>query len=282
MPSHRALPQELVDQVIDELGGAYRDPDHGEGSDPRIEACEALHACALVSKNWTNRPRVYLFREVNVKGDEDGECPIPPPSLMPYVTNLKMQLHSERYRLFFSRNLLTPFYTAPITQFGIEDGVFATEARVCLVECITALSPTLQTVVFEYCVFSPHLITDIMLAHPSLKHLHLLGCDLKPVESNRSMIHLPDVLSKIPDLELRVSSEPMWEAHGRNIAAVAQLPMQFGRLDFDHISGQRATLATNGLIKASAGSLISLTVRLTACTSKILNRKNTTNCHWNI
>ena len=278
MSSHGGLPQELVDQVIDELANACLDPDRDKRSDHHIDAREALHACALVSKNWTGRSRAHLFREVNIKGDDDGLCLLPPPSLMPYVTNLKIQLRCQHYRLFPSRDLVTPFHTAPITHFGIEDGVLATEARVCLVECITALSAALQTVTFKSCSLSPRLINEIVFAHPGLGRLHLLSCDLEHIGPDRSTISLPWMRSKGPDLELRVVSELMWGVHDRNVTTVAQLPMQFGKLDFDHISGQFARGATNSLIKASAESLSSLTVHIISCTSRIPKRKDAANC----
>jgi len=282
MPPHRTLPQELVDQVIDELGDAYRDPDHDKRPDHRIVACEALHACALVSKNWTNRSRVHLFRDAKIRGDEDGLCLIPPQSLMPYVTRLKILLWCQYYRLFPSRDLLTPFYTAPVAYLRITGGVLATEAKVCLVECIAALSASLQTLVFKSCSLSLHLITDILVAHPSLKRLHLLHCDVKPVKSDHSVIPPLGMCSEAPDLELGDFSQPMWGGHDLAIAAVAQLPKYFGRLDFYHLHNPGVIHATNALIKTNAKSLSSLTVHIISGTSGILNHYHTTNCYRNI
>lgn len=276
---HRTLPQELVDQIIDEFGAAYRDPDHGKRSDHRTSACEALHACALVSKDWTGRSRMHLFREVKIRGDKDGLCLIPPQPLMPHIEKLKMQLECENYRLFPSPDLLTPFYTAPITCLGITGGVFATEARGYLMECIAALSATLQTVVFKSCSLSLYMITDIMLVHPGLKHLHLHACGLKPATADPFALPHPSERSETPDLELGVFSQPLWGGHDLTVAVVAQLRSRFARLDLDHVCGLGATRATNALIKASAASLSSLTVHILPCTSRIFNRKDTADCH---
>ena len=282
MSPHRTLPQELVDQIIDELGDAFRDPDYTKRSDHRINAYEALHACALVSKNWTGRSRAHLFREVKIRGDEDGLCLIPPQSLMPYIEKLRIQLRCQNYRLFPSPDLLIPFYTAPITYLGITGGVFAIEARACLAECIAALSATLQTVIFKSCSLSLHMIVDTVLAHPDLKRLHLHSCDLKPAKGDPFMPSRLGECSETPTLELGVFSRPLWGGHDLTIAAVAQLGSQFGRLNIDYIYGLGSARATNALLNASAASLSSLTVHIGSCTSRIVNRKDTTDFYSNM
>ena len=78
MPLHGELPQGLVDQVIDEFGDAYWDPDHNERSDNRIEACKVLHACSSISKNWTGRSRAHPFQVVKFRGDGEGLFAVPP------------------------------------------------------------------------------------------------------------------------------------------------------------------------------------------------------------
>ena len=276
MPPHRALPQELVDQIIDELGDAYRDPNHTKRSNHRINACKALHACALVSRDWTCRSRTHLCREVKIRGDEKGLCLVPPKSHIPYIEKLKIQLRYEDYRLFPSSNLLARFYTAPIAYFGITGGVFATEERACLAECIAALSATLQTVVFKSCSFSLKMIIDIVLAHPGLKRLHLYSCDLKPAKGGPFVLPRLGERSETPVLELGVFSRPFWGGHSPTVAAVAQLGNQFGRLNLDYIYAAGSVSATNALLNASAASSSSLTVHIFFCTSRIVNRRDTT------
>ena len=278
MSSHRTLPQELVDKIIDELGDAYWDLDHDKRSGHRIDACKALHACTLVSGNWTGRSRAHLFRAVKIRGDGDGLFLIPPKSLMPYIGRLKIHLGCQSYRLFPSPKLLKPFHTAPISYLGITEGVFTPDARACLVECIVALSPTLQTVIFKYCSLSLHLILDIVSAHPGLKRLHLLYCDLKPAGSDHPVT--PRLGPKAPDLELGVFFKSALGNHDLAMEAVAQLPNQFRRLDFDHMESPGVIRAANALIKTNAESLSSLKVHMVYCTSRILQQKgDTTNYH---
>jgi len=269
MPPRRTLPQELVDKVIDELGNAYREPDLIKYSRYRINAGEALHVCTLVSRNWTGRSRTHLFKEVKIRGDEGGLFLIPPQSLMPYIKKLKIQLHCKKYRLFPSPDLLAPFHAAPIACLELTGGVLAADARACLVEWIAEISATLQTVIFKSCSLSLSLILDTVLAHPGLKRLHLICCDFKPAKLDQPTIPLQG--TQPADLELGVFS-PYWGPdHDLTVAAVAQLPIQFHRLSFDHIQGRGMIRTTNDLIKANAGSLSSLTVYV--CTSWTVKRK---------
>ena len=91
MPSFRPLPQELVDKIIDQLGEDYWDLD--QCFEDRIGVVrQALHACTLVSKNWTGRSRAQLFKEVNLRADGGGSFPIPPGAIMPYITKLGVRL----------------------------------------------------------------------------------------------------------------------------------------------------------------------------------------------
>jgi len=76
---------------------------------------------------------------------------------MPYVEKLKIQLEFQDCRLFPSPDLLTPFHTAPITYLGITGGVLTTDARLCLAECVIALSDPLQTAVLKFRSPSLHL-----------------------------------------------------------------------------------------------------------------------------
>lgn len=273
MPPRSALPQELVDKIIDELGDAYRDPDHIGHSNHRISACQTLHACALVSKNWTGRSRAHLFRDVKIRIDKDGLVSlIPPQSLMPHIKKLRIQLRYRNYRVCPSLDLLIPFYTAPIAYLGIAGGTFD-ETRAGLVECIAALSATLQTVVFKSCTLPLRIIIDMLLAHSGLKHLHLYSCILKPATEGPLV---PPYLSERPGAsvrELGVFSRPLTGDHDLTVAAVAQLGSQFCRLNLDYNYGRGSTHATNTLLKASAVSLSSLTVHINSCTSRITTIK---------
>ena len=78
MPLHGSLLQELVDQVIDEFGDAYQDPDHDKRSGNRLDACKALHACSLFSRDWAGRTREHPFQVVKIRGDEECSFAVPP------------------------------------------------------------------------------------------------------------------------------------------------------------------------------------------------------------
>lgn len=225
-------------------------------------------------------PDLKELDEVKIKGDEDDLFPIPPQYFMRYVEKLKMQLQSQNYRLFPSPNLLTPFHAAPIVHLGITEGVLATDARIYLVECIATLSATLQTVICKSCSLSLRLILDIVLAHPGLKCFHLLDCDFKPARSEHPVVPSPGTRLELPDLELGVLSRSALENHYLAVAAVAELPNQFGRLDLDHARGIRATCATNALIKASAESFSSLKVHIVSRKLRVFKQKeDTADCY---
>ena len=120
------------------------------------------------------------------------------------------------------------------------------------------------------------MITDIVLAHPGLKRLHLHSCDLKPAKGASFTPPGLGERAETPALELGVFSRPLWGGHDLTVATVAQLGSQFSGLNFDYIYGLGSTPATNALLKASAASLSSLTVHIVSCTSRIVNRKDTT------
>jgi hypothetical protein len=266
MPPPSQLPQELVDKIIDELGETFRDVDHEKHPDDRDAAArETLHACSLVSSNWTGRCRRHLFKEVEIRADGSGLFSIPPKSLIPLVTRLRMQMRSPRYRLFPSKKLLKPFYHAPITHLEITEGTLA-PAQVCLVKFAVALSATLRTVTFKTCSLSLQLILDVVLELPNLERLRLYSCEIKPVDLSPPTTPHPDTRST--DLELGIFSAADVEGQDiRTLIAVAQLPIQFSRLDFNYIPSPRMFLASNALIKANAESISSLTVHVATCMS---------------
>ena len=274
MPSFRPLPQELVDKIIDELGKDYQDHDHEKRPGDRLNVVgEALHACALVSKNWTGRSRVHLFKEVTVKPDGVGSFFVPPVAIMPYVTKLGMVLLYDIYRLSPSPDLLTRLCACPIVFLRITEGALTT-ARVRLVEFIAAISPTLQTVSFEFCSLPLSLIHHIVLAHPDLKQLHLRSCKIKAPNSDRPTT--PQLgTPHSPDLELGVFSSSYFRGQVSLITEIVQLPVKFSKLNFDYALTLGTTHFANALIEANAESLSSLTVHIYDCTWTVLSRKKT-------
>ena len=271
MSSFRPLPQELVDKIIDELGEEYRDPDHKKRPDDLVRvAGEALHACALIAKNWTGRSRVHLFKEVEVRADDIDSSLIPPAALMRYITKLEMQLQFGRFRLPPSTDRPTPFYAAPIVRLGVTRGVLG-PGRAHFVEFITALSATLQTVTFKYCTLPTNMIHDIVLAHPGLKQLYLYGCETESASSDDPTGSRSSTLqSTSTNLELGIFARADWRGQIPR-TTITQLPIKFCRFNFDFAPA--TAHSAKALIEANAESLSSLTVHISVRTSRMLTQK---------
>ena len=92
MPHREALPPQVINLVIDELGDAYRNCHRR--SIQSLDPWRALRACALVSKKWTGHSRTHLFEVVEIEVPEDRAAPTPPPTILPYIKKL-MVLCSE-------------------------------------------------------------------------------------------------------------------------------------------------------------------------------------------
>ena len=274
MSSSRPLPQELVDKIIDDLGKDYQNPAHKKCPDDRISVTrKALHACTLVSKNWTGRSRAHLFKEVKIRPGGIGLFLTPPETVVPYTTGLKIQLRSEMFQLSPSADLLSLFYPAPIVRFEITGGVLS-PGRDYLVDFIAALSSTLQTVTLKSCALSTHLFHDIVLAHPGLKHLYLRYCQIwspypvNPRTSRLGVLHSAN-------LELGIFATADLEDWSP-LTMIALLPIEFCKFNFDYAPGSSMTYSANTLIKANVWSLSSLTVHILVCMSGMLGQKKNT------
>ena len=272
MPSFAPLPQELVDNIIDELGKDYQDPAHKTYPDDRINVTrKGLHACTLVSKNWTGRSRAHLFEKVKVKLDDTSRFLIPPEAIMPYVTKLTMRLRSEEFQFFPSSRLFTLFYAAPIAHLWITNAVLG-PGQVYVVEFIAALSATLQTVTFKYCSLPLNMICDIVRAHPELKQLYLHCCEIKDADSDDPTTSQLDT-PRSTNLELGIFAPTDPRAPvTRLLTTFAQLPIRFCRLNFDYVVATAHPANTS--IEANSGLPSSLTVHIFVRTSKILSQGN--------
>lgn len=275
MYPHRTFPQELVDKIIDELGGAYLDHDSFKRSDYRINAGKALHACALVSRRWTGRSRAHLFKEVKVRPHGDDLLPIPPQFLLPYVQRLTLSLPSEPPQLIHTTALSKAFLTSSIKCLGITRG-HLNDAPARLLECIVAFSAALQTIRLKLCELSFHNILDLVSTYPQLKLLHFRGCHVKAIPPD-----FPLVIDqgKAPGLELVVFGESPTDVDLESTKGVlAQLPNRFTRLHLEHFEYQSAIHTTNALIKANSKVLSSLHVHFILGTSRTLKQKEAANC----
>ena len=259
MPAHRTFPLQLVNQVIDELGEAYPYP---RGSH------DALRACALVSKRWTPRSRMHMFKKVTIKEPQSQPTMTPPTSILPYIKELEISHGFGTTKPTFFANILNGFAVAPIEHLVITRGALVDE-RACIQECINAHSTTLQTVEFRGCSISAYNIADIVSEHHNIKGLRLDYCKFERLPPPGRPIIAdtpdPDSRSKAVELELSLSGGDPEEGPMGIATMVARLPYRFSRLDVDHAAaGYGTTKATNGLIKANAGVLSSLRMHIQA------------------
>lgn len=261
MPAHRAFPLQLVNQVIDELSEAYPYP---------RDSHDALRACALVSKRWTPRSRMHMFKKVTIEEPKSQSTMTPPTSILPYIKELEISHGFGTTKSTFFANILNGFAAAPIEHLVITRGALVDE-RACIQECINAHSTTLQTVEFQYCSISAYNIVDIVSGHHNVKGVRLDCCELERLPPPGHPIIAdtpdPDSCSKAVELELSLSGGDPEEGPMDIVAMVAQLPYRFSRLDVDHVAaGDGTTEATNTLIKANAGVLSSLRMHIQAGT----------------
>lgn len=249
MHPHGTLPLELVDQVIDELGEAFR-----KG---HFNARPALLACSLVSKTWTVRSRSHMFRRVEINGRKVKPTSTPA-SIVQYVKELEVLYYGKTPAQTASiADFLKAFATAPIECLRIM-GMMLFDKRTCILECIEAHFATLERLEFQHCSLSPHNISDIVLGRHRLESLSLISCGSTGQRS--SPPGGPDTHLKPSDMELCISG-PV-----DVVTMVAGLPHRFRKLDVLHIVTEEETTteAMNALIKANGDVLSSLRARIWA------------------
>ena len=192
MPLHKELPLELVHQVIDEFGEAFRrcgryTYDHGV-------AYRVLLACTLVSKRWAARSRMHIFRKVTIQGGDIQPAAAPPLPILPYIKDLEILAYdSQSTETVPIADLLKAFITAPIESLTITEATLV-DGRGCIQECITARS-TLQTVEFHQCTISAYDIADILSGRTTsgvLASVTAIMCNSRPrlYGTFSSMMHL--------------------------------------------------------------------------------------------
>ena len=275
MPLHGAFPPQLVDLVIDELGGEA----HQFSDDLEVTADETLRVCALVSRKWAVRSRMHLFKNVRIEVNKYRSTPdIPPASTLPYIKKLKIWCDHDLGQVHFAADLLKAFSTSPIERLGIT-GAELIDKRACIQECIETHSATLQKIKFKACLLSAHNITDVVLGCHGLKRLRLVDCESRklPPPGRRPIANTPNpsACSKAAELELSITGGTVEEGPAEIVSLVARLPHRFSRLEIDHVvyACDEAPAATNGLIEANADALSFLRIRILAGMFEPSNRK---------
>ena len=272
MSSHGTFSLQLVNQVIDELGKGYRKdsamfPNFARKGKDYATLC----TCSLVSKRWSSRSRMHIFKTVRIHGDKDQPTIAPPPSILPYVKDLEIHYDYGSQKSTKGNPLegfLKAFATSPIEYLKITSGALA-DQRTCIREFIDVNSTTLRTVKFNLCSFSPHNISDIVLEPHRIQSLHLVDAgEWAPSRGNLSPAvdeQTPGSCPKLSEVELCISGGDPLEGPVGIAMMVAHLPCQFRKLDVEHVAaGEGAPEATNALLKANAAALSSLRVRICA------------------
>jgi len=268
MPAHGTFPLQLVNQIIDELGKAYRN--NYDFPDRRGNTYTTLRACTLMSKRFTARSRAHMFKKIKIQGGKHTSPITPPASILPYVKELEVYYDHRDTKATPISEFLKAFVTAPIECLVITGRVLVGE-RACIQESIDAHSATLQTVEFQSCELSAYNIVDVLMGRHRPKSLRLADCvcEQHPPPGQPLIADTldPNVRSKTVELELGISGGDPFEGSADIIAMVARLPYRFTRLDVEHVvTGEGTTEATNALIKANADELSSLQVHFLART----------------
>jgi hypothetical protein len=268
MPPHETFPLELVHQVIDELGEAYRwDLGYSPFTANASDEYKALQACSLVSKRWIVHSRTHMFKKVKLEDYEGQPAITPPASILPYVKEVEICYGYEPTRADTIPDLLKTFTTAQIEHLGITGGILA-DQRTYIQEFFDTHCATLQAIDFDRCFLSAYNIADIVLGRHRLRHLRLDSCECERLPTPGHLIigtPDPDVYSQSAELELSLYGSILDGGPVGIVAVMARFPYRFSRLDVDHVvAGDGATEAMNALIKANANVLSSLCIRIWA------------------
>ena len=156
---HRPVPQELVEMIIDYVGGCGHNLDH--------TTIQALENCAVVAKSWTHRSRTHLFKEIMVNVDSAGgffNINYPSRYFLTLIKSLKMVFHNNDHpdRGGVTMHLLTMFSESPLESIQIEGGGFFLEERSAIRAHFDLLSGRLLKIAFSRCLFDPEPLRDIL------------------------------------------------------------------------------------------------------------------------
>lgn len=262
---HEPVPQELVDMIIDGVGGGcarvYRPPLRGARDLSNAIASETLKSCALVARSWTRRSYMNLFREIILYvGEEEGihDLVLPSAASLQFVEFLEIYValaNPNRSRI--TLHLLTEFSASPVEFLQIDGGLFSLSGRPEIRACFEALSRRLLGITFRFCLFDPEPLRDILCIRDTSANILFLSCDQE---------HPDDPARKDVDWEL------VYYAQYRKLCVMgteekpseeffvdlSELSVKFFRLEVDFYEDGKLADATQRLIDANGEATLFL------------------------
>ena len=275
---HEPIPQELVDMIIDDVGGGrgrvHRPPLKGDDHASDVITYEALKSCALVARSWTHRSRMNLFEEIVLKVDgEEGisDLVLPPPASLQFVKFLEIYLNpSSPHRDPMTMYLLSAFSACPLEFLQIDGGLFSLSGRPALQAFFDALSGRLLGITFRFCIFEPEPLRDILSIQDTKANVMFLGCDQEhPDDPAREDVdwelvcHTPRRKLCVMGTEERPSEEFLID--------LSELSVVFFRLEVDFYESGELVDATQRLIDANSGALSFLKLNVISYTPGTLH-----------
>jgi hypothetical protein len=278
--AHENVPQELVDMIIDDVGRGrgrvHRPPLKGDAvRTANVVANETLRSCALVSRSWTYRSHMNLFREIVYTVGEKEEIHnlgFPSAASLRFVKFLELYIAPvNAARGLITLHLLSVFSLCPIEFLQIDGGLFSLSGCLGLLDCFNALSGRLLDITFRFCLFDPEPLRYILAMQDAEFDLMFLGCDQDhPDDPSREGIAWEPVY-RDPSRTLCVmggEEKPSEEF----FVALSVLSVNFFRLEVDFYEDGELADATQSLIDASAATLLFFKLNVVSgisCTSSL-------------
>ena len=264
---HEPVPQELVDMIIDDVGGGcgrvHRPPLKG-GHDKLYDITyNALKNCALVARSWTHRSHMNLFKEiVFVVDEEEGICDLalPSSSSLKFINSLEVHVApANPDRGHITLHLLTAFSLCPLEFLQIDGGLFSLSGRPALRSCFDSLSQRLLGLTFRFCLFEPEPLRDILSIQETTTDVMFLSCDQDhPDDPARRDPGWEPVASRRKLCVLGSEEKPSEEF----LIDLSELSVKFGQLEVDFYEDGVMADATQRLIDTNAGVMSFLKINV--------------------
>lgn len=268
---HEPVPPELVDMIIDKVGGGHmwvRRPslEEGRASEAAAITHGTLKNCALVARSWTHRSRKRLFNNIGFTIDEEEgirDLVLPSADSLKLVEFLTIYLAPKNLnRDSIILHLLTAFSVCPLESLHIEGGLFTLGKRSELHACFDALvSSQLLDLTFRFCSFEPEPLRDILAIENTGASITFLACDQDhPEDPTRDNINWQSVRHHAGRMLCVMGSDE--KPSEQFLIDLSVLSVQSSRLDVDFFEDGDLPDATQRLIDANAGVVSFLRVNM--------------------